>query len=144
MGRKMLNCTRCKTAKPATLEFFPPHNKKKSGFDSWCRNCRSSYRNGIHRGLYRNMISDNNLIKVKKICDGKCNICGKTAKLAVDHDHKTNKFRGLLCDNCNMGLGQFKDDPMLLEFAQIYLMLSNGDIQAEEYLAFHGKSEGLS
>lgn len=140
----MLNCTRCKTTKPATLEFFPPHNKKRNGFDSWCRNCRANYRNGIHRGKYRAMISDGDLLELKVACDGKCNICGKVAKLAVDHDHKTNKFRGLLCDNCNMGLGHFKDDPMLLEFAQIYLMLSNGDIQGEEYLALHGESGGLS
>lgn len=135
----MLNCTRCKITKPATLEFFPPHNKKRNGLDSWCRNCRTNYRNGIHRGKYRAMISDDVLLAIKSEAAGCCNICGKTAKLAVDHDHKINKFRGLLCDNCNMGLGHFKDDPMLLEFAQIYLMLANGDIQAEEYLEHHGK-----
>ena len=140
----MLKCSRCKVMKPATAEFYPPHKAKRNGFDSWCRECRKSYRNNIHRGKYRNMINDSDLLAVKNASGGQCNICGKFAKLCVDHDHKANKFRGLLCDNCNIGVGHFKDDPMLLEFAQIYLMLANGDIQAEEYLRRHGKSGGVS
>lgn len=42
-------------------------------------------------------------------------------RLAVDHCHKTGKIRGLLCTNCNHGLGKFKDNPMLLQKALDYL-----------------------
>ena len=58
---------------------------------------------------------------------GKCAICGgvemygKKKGLAVDHNHQTNKVRGLLCDPCNLGLGKFKDNPELLENAAKYL-----------------------
>lgn len=62
---------------------------------------------------------------------GVCAICGKpeTAKhqsgkqkdLAIDHDHATGAFRGLLCVNCNNGLGRFKDSPELLISAAKYL-----------------------
>jgi hypothetical protein len=60
--------------------------------------------------------------------DGKCAICGAKPKdrphhrkLAVDHDHKTKKIRGLLCFHCNTGLGNLRDDPELLLKAVEYL-----------------------
>lgn len=45
--------------------------------------------------------------------DGKCAICGLTealdhGTLAVDHDHKTNEVRGLLCFNCNTSIGKLE------------------------------------
>jgi len=119
---ELLSCTRCKQEKPATAEFFPLHNKKVNGLDSWCRKCRSTYRNEIRRGKFRNVISD---VDLKEIiaCTNECVICGDTTKpLVVDHDHKTGQIRGLLCNHCNRGIGHFRDDPNLLEFARMYLL----------------------
>lgn len=61
-----------------------------------------------------------------KLQEGKCHICGKhqnelKTKLCVDHNHKTNKVRGLLCDKCNRGLGHFNDDIEILMRAIDYL-----------------------
>lgn len=58
---------------------------------------------------------------------GKCAICRtadtgvKKNNFPVDHDHKTGKVRGLLCDRCNTSLGQFEDNPDLLRKAADYL-----------------------
>lgn len=53
-----------------------------------------------------------------------CAICGKKDEgrvLCVDHDHKTGQVRGLLCNNCNVGLGNLKDDIQILQSAIGYL-----------------------
>jgi hypothetical protein len=62
---EMLGCTKCKAEKPATAEYFPLHNKKLNGLDSWCRACRTEYRNANCRGVYRNSISDETLADLK-------------------------------------------------------------------------------
>ena len=52
---------------------------------------------------------------------GRCLICGEAKKLHVDHDHETKVVRGLLCLECNTGLGKFKEDPQLFLRAIEYL-----------------------
>ena len=123
---ELLTCTRCKTGKPPTAEFFPLHNKKANGLDSWCRECRAQYRNANCRGKFRNVISDELLADIKKTIT-ECVICGSDESLVVDHDHKTGKIRGMLCNHCNRGLGHFRDDPELLVFAAEYLKVLRGD-----------------
>ena len=55
---------------------------------------------------------------------GKCAICG-TADFGIkgpvlDHDHVSNHLRSVLCTTCNLGLGAFKDNPILMRAAAIY------------------------
>ena len=52
-----------------------------------------------------------------------CHICGQKAT-RVDHCHSTNTVRGALCNNCNTGLGMFKDDQQLLKTAIYYLRVA--------------------
>lgn len=60
--------------------------------------------------------------KMYKSCNGKCQICGKKVeKLDVDHCHDTNKVRGLLCGDCNRGLGLFHENKKALLKAVEYL-----------------------
>lgn len=52
---------------------------------------------------------------------GRCALCGEEKKLHVDHCHDTNKVRGLLCMDCNTGIGKLKHDPELLRRALTYV-----------------------
>lgn len=63
---------------------------------------------------------------------GRCKICNiknlsvtndrtERRKLAIDHCHKTGKFRGIICAHCNSGLGYFKDSIENLKSAIAYL-----------------------
>lgn len=72
---------------------------------------------GITLEEYNDMLAkQNNCCAICSIVPDKGN-----RRLAVDHDHLTGKIRGLLCDNCNNGLGRFKDRPDLLQKAASYL-----------------------
>lgn len=59
--------------------------------------------------------------------DGRCAICRQIPKkrkkreLHIDHDHETNKVRGLLCGTCNTAIGYFRDSLEIMEAAVEYL-----------------------
>lgn len=77
-------------------------------------------RYGISKKEYEKMLNDKNFT---------CDICGyvqpknaeKMQKLYIDHCHKTNQVRGLLCFSCNSALGHFKDNVEALKKAIKYL-----------------------
>lgn len=65
--------------------------------------------------------------EILKKQQGRCAVCrtdrfhSRRKTLAVDHDHVTNKVRGLLCRRCNQAIGAFEDNPDLLRKAATYL-----------------------
>lgn len=135
-------CTKCRQEKDAS-EFTVNWNFK-DGLNGRCRSCVSianrkyyeANRSGVldymqehHRAhlLKRdhNMtVEEYDTMFIRQ--EGRCAICNRHQDvlphhLCVDHDHETNKTRGLLCYNCNAILGHARDDRTVLEKAIAYL-----------------------
>ena len=73
-------------------------------------------RYGLTVGQYRDMIERQH---------GLCGICAKPLdRIDIDHDHTTGRVRGLLCHACNIGVGAFQDDPVILMRAIQYLQVA--------------------
>lgn len=78
--------------------------------------------------------------------DFKCVLCGGDIadggqKTHIDHCHETNIVRGVLCSNCNQGLGLLKDDPTLFKRSKEYLSRSE---PAKDTLLSMTRSEPLT
>lgn len=134
-------CKTCQTEKP--VSDYPRHSKYKGGTRPHCTPChqaseRVSYHLNKHKRPYNYEEDKSRKLKKEYGIDyaqylellqtqnGKCAICGtsstgKRKAFHVDHCHKTGKIRGLLCGNCNSGIGNLRDDVGLLEQAIKYL-----------------------
>jgi len=121
MQNDLQKCRHCKLELEA--HNFHADKKQSNGLYNICRSCRSNSRRLID-------MSENKYQEILATQNNQCAICGKDANefktaLNVDHDYKTNKIRGLLCTNCNMGLGHFKDSLTNLHRALLYIAKHN-------------------
>ena len=110
IGEDTKKCIRCNKVK--LKEAFPKHIQHKDRLDSRCRLC-------IKEGgafLYQ-------LRKTAPPKPEKCECCNKKHKktLVLDHDHVTKKFRGWLCDPCNLAIGGLGDNLKGILRGAIYL-----------------------
>jgi len=139
-------CTVCKVAKPFE-DFYDGYKAKKQQYQtnrryphSRCKDCdharvRTYHKNNRAKVTKRQLISHrrreyglteeqyNYMVSSQ---NNMCAICNNPSHktLHIDHDHVTGKVRGLLCSNCNTGIGFFKDDISLLNNAIDYLAKS--------------------
>ena len=137
-------CSICDTVKP--ISEFVRDCCRPDGFHVWCKPCRrekdTKYR-AVHKERYPGrdqarhrrkwMISKYNMspdefLRLLSQQNGLCAICKKKPPSKdgpnawnVDHDHSTGHVRGVLCGNCNRGIGLFKDNPYTCKSAAEYL-----------------------
>lgn len=115
-------CSACKEEKAISNFYKDSHIT--DGYSCRCKKCKSLVtRQSQLKEKYSLTIEQYNELLQKQ--NGGCGICGRITDLkrvlAVDHDHKTNIIRGILCDRCNRGLGLFLDSPEFLRRAANYL-----------------------
>lgn len=136
-------CTGCQQTKPLA-EFFSRGGKLAHLYKSQCKLCMQAKRQGwaeqnrehlndwrrnnwvtANRRLRRRGATQQMYDEMYEAQKGCCALCNepeeKFAWLCIDHDHETGKIRGLLCPNCNRGLGLMKDSANLLRKAALYV-----------------------
>lgn len=139
----MKKCNTCKTMKPH--EEFNTNVKRKDGLQTDCKSCRAEYNRNHYKGkkdMYISSVSRNrgfgyerHKLSVEEynelfeINRGICIICDLNEATVVDHDHTCCQgptgcsfcVRGIICSNCNCGLGFFSDNVEALRNAVAYL-----------------------
>ena len=113
------------------LDEFPRNRNCKDGRHPYCKPCHNArgkeskqrlYGGSRHYHLKRRYgISADEFDELVVQQGGVCAICGRPDPEHVDHDHETGAVRGILCFNCNGGLGQFRDSIDSLLTAASYL-----------------------
>lgn len=126
-------CSCCKKAKPLSEFHGKDENKSQK-----CQHCISA---AFLR--YRYNISLTQFMEMRKSQSDKCKICSidleiekdsslRSKRVAIDHCHESGKVRGILCSNCNLGLGYFKDNISSLNNAIEYLASFQAMTDSEE------------
>ena len=106
-------CRICKINKPIEEMVIAVTSLKKIHYKSVCKICQS-----ISQKITSQLKKENEYPN----SDYRCPICGgDSPKWYLDHSWETGEFRAWLCNSCNIGLGQFRDDIDLLNKAIAYL-----------------------
>ena len=113
---KTRKCYVCKKIKP--LEEFSKDKAQVLGRKYLCSPCNNLTKRLSIRKITKQFYTD-----LLTIQENKCQICKQEFFHTpyIDHCHTTGQVRGLLCRNCNTGLGYFKDNTEFLTSAIEYL-----------------------
>lgn len=137
LQQSMPVCSRClKTTPPHRMSTHSPNMCKPCNQDrlrqwkidhpkEWERHARKHWlrtRYNLTTNQYDQMVAaQNNRCPICLVCFSDLHD-SRGFRPHVDHCHATGKARGILCGSCNRGLGNFRDDPAVLERALLYLL----------------------
>jgi len=85
-----------------------------------CRACNRRSSNDAY-WLRQYGITKAEVDRLRESQDDRCTIRGDAGPEHPDHDYGSGRGRSLLCQRCNFGLGQFRDDPAVLRAAARYV-----------------------
>lgn len=106
VNKKRLQFNRINNCKHCTKEYISTSPRQK-----WCLICVPNTR--FQAIMRRYNISAPEFYGMLESIDGTCPICLKRKATMIDHDHKTNKVRGIICSHCNTALNLVEDTESL-------------------------------
>lgn len=140
----MKKCSKCKVEQE--LDQFHKNKNAKDGFSYQCKTCRGAYikvyistdkakkRNRERNKKYYDSTHSLEKARAKRYGitvehlryllnknNGICIICEARPAEVIDHCHLTMKVRGAICNNCNKGIGMFRDQPTWMHRAAYYI-----------------------
>jgi len=130
-------CSACQQA--VAHEDYTRNAGTASGFGSRCRACdRAANSAGYFYRKYK--LTPRGVAELRAAQNDLCAICRDPEPQHLDHDHRTGTVRTLLCQQCNQGLGLFRDDPHLLHAAAYYVAFHTArqEVAAELEVARRG------
>jgi Recombination endonuclease VII len=138
---------KCGRVLPLTQEYFPWNSRKdRNGdraFKSMCKLCNNNYSKDFNnrnpesrrrtRVKYYYDLSEETFLEMEKESGGICKLCklpevrktnsgSKICRLMIDHDHRTNRVRGLICHRCNVLIGCLEKESPLSIVERILLI----------------------
>lgn len=117
-GRTEKPCRACGETKP--VDEFYADKRVRDGRMSHCKKC-FNLKNQQRRVMRLYRLSEADRQRMHANQGGRCAMCNEESVLVIDHCHKTDKVRALLCDRCNRLLGVANDDRRLFEAAIAYV-----------------------
>ena len=131
-------CTECGQEKPLSTGFTPVYRSKGGNHTRYANSCKSCKIKGLK--IIKNYLKSNPVPE-----NYKCPICKSTETeilketgayqhsqnkyklFNVDHDHKTDKVRGIICTYCNNMIARSRDNPEILRNGANWLEEKNND-----------------
>ena len=134
-------CTKCKTEKPLSEYSHERAKGRKPSLQPRCKTCSSEDTRNWRKSQDIDKLKDRYLQRTYGVTlqwyqdtlalqHNACPLCRcaftfhgelNADSPVVDHDHATGKVRGIICNECNRGLGYFHDNPDALRKAATYL-----------------------
>ncbi len=104
--------------------YWNNREKKAETAKKWRVNSERTYRNIAYKYKYNITIDEyENMLTEQNSCCAICKVNQSNLdyNLVVDHCHSSNTVRGLLCRNCNLAIGYFKDNSEFIKNSICYL-----------------------
>jgi len=114
-----LICSKCGENKPVEQFYENGHRKNKPNVKKYQTVCKTCIRKQMAQVRYN--ITEKQFEDLFTKAAGRCAICKEETDLVIDHDHITGEVRGLLCGDCNRGIGFLDENPKILASAIKYV-----------------------